>query len=296
VPVCPAPGGASACGKALGAVPQSTVGYEKLFNPGVAQAGEQEFVAWVLEGQPEPPRYFTEMKRINRDGPRVLNGFPSPPRLPDARLAELVDAGEVMVDARPARAYARGHVPGTISIPLNASFTTWAGWLIPYDRDFHLIVEDPSVVEAAARALAMIGLDRFAGWLAAESVAAWAAGGRELLETPELDAAELERRLEDDDISVLDVRGVGEYAAGHVPGVPNIPLGYLEQRLDEVPRDRPLVVHCASGARSAIAVSLLQKHGYRDVYNLRDGFNAWRRGGHRVEHGASQAAAAASGR
>ena len=102
---------------------------------------ETEFVSMVLAGQPEPPKYFAEMKRINRDGPRILGGFSRPARHAANELAPLLAGGALVVDTRPATAFAARHVPGTINIPLNKSFTTWAGSLIPFDRDFHLIVE-----------------------------------------------------------------------------------------------------------------------------------------------------------
>src|SRR5690606_17292227 len=124
------------------AVPHSTVGYERMFNWGFSIEDEDEFVRAVLAGQPEPPKYFAEMKRINKEGPRVLHGFHRPPRLPETRLPKLLEQGALVVDTRSAAEHAQGHVPGTINIPLNRSFNTWAGWLVPYDRDFYLIVND----------------------------------------------------------------------------------------------------------------------------------------------------------
>ncbi|HEX5581355.1 MAG TPA: MBL fold metallo-hydrolase, partial [Gemmatimonadaceae bacterium] len=134
--VWPGHGAGSACGKALGAVPQSTVGYERMFNWGLATTDEEEFVRMVLAGQPEPPRYFAEMKRINKEGPRTLGGFRRPPHLDGARLSELVDRGATVIDTRSAADYAARHVPGTINIPLNKSLSTWAGWLVSYDADW----------------------------------------------------------------------------------------------------------------------------------------------------------------
>src|SRR5262249_48631994 len=157
-----------ACGKALGAVPSSTVGYEKLANWGVATTDEVEFVRMVLAGQPEPPRYFAEMKRLNKEGPRALGGLPRPTRLPARALDDLLQEGAVVVDTRSAAEYAAGHVPGTLNIPLHGSFTTWAGWLLSYDDDAYLLVDDAGCshcVATAVRDLAMIGLDRVAGVL-----------------------------------------------------------------------------------------------------------------------------------
>ncbi|MET0396262.1 MAG: MBL fold metallo-hydrolase [Longimicrobiaceae bacterium] len=289
--VWPGHGAGSACGKGLSAIPHSTVGYERMFNRALAARDEDEFVREVLAGQPEPPRYFAEMKRINRDGPRVLGGLPRPQRLADERLAGLLEEGALVVDARSAAEFAAGHVPGTISVPLNRSFTTWAGWLVPYDRDFYLLLDDarPQAVDEAVRDLATIGLDRVAGFFGAGAVGAWAAEGRELQTVPQITSAELAERMRDGSVAVLDVRGAAEWEAGHLPGVENIPVGYLADRLDEVPRDRPLVLQCQAGARSAIAAGVLQAKGFRDVVNLVGGYADWEAGGHLVERGAAEA-------
>ena len=277
--VWPGHGAGSACGKALGAVPSTTVGYEKIANWGVATRNEDEFVRMVLAGQPEPPRYFAEMKRINRTGPRVLGALPRPPRLPAASLEALMQRGETVVDTRPANAFAAGHVPGTLGIPLNGSFTTWAGWLLPYDRDVYLIADDVHAAGEAVRDLTMIGLDRVAGVLGAEALDAWRALGRPLETVTQMSPAEAAARMERGDLDVIDVRGRAEWEAGHLPGVPNIPLGYLADRLAELPADRLVLLQCQAGSRSAIAAGLLQARGLKQVANLVGGYAAWEQSG-----------------
>jgi len=287
--VWPGHGAGSACGKGLSAVPQSTVGYERRFNWALAVDGEDEFVRQVLSGQPEPPAYFAEMKRINRDGPRVLNGFATPQWLPEVRLRDVLARKAFVIDARPATDFAAGHVPGTINIPLNRSFTTWAGWLTPFDEDFYLIVDDSGSdrgahnVNEAARDLAMIGLDRFAGYFGVHAVKEWGRGSP-LVTVPQLTTAELAKRQAAGDVFVIDVRGRAEWEAGHLPGVVNIPVGYLVTRLAEVPRDRPVVVQCQAGSRSAIAASVLQANGIANVLNLSKGYQGWAASGLAVEH------------
>jgi hydroxyacylglutathione hydrolase len=282
--IWPGHGAGSACGKGLSAVPHSTVGYERRFNWAFGMTGEAEFVQMVLAGQPEPPKYFAEMKRINRDGPRVLHGFRRPERLPATRLADVLESGAIVVDTRHAADFAAGHVPGTINIALNTSFTTWAGWLLPFDRDFFLIINSQCThcVDEAVRDLAMIGLDRVAGYFGSEAVDHWAESGRALATVPQITSGELAERVRAGDVAVLDVRGRSEWESGHLPGGENIPLGYLTDRLDEIPRDRPVVVHCQSGARSAIAASVLRARGLTNVVNLTGGFADWQSAGHPV--------------
>jgi hydroxyacylglutathione hydrolase len=145
----------------MSAVPQSTVGYEKLFNWAFGAKTEEEFVTQVLADQPEPPKYFAEMKRLNRDGPPILDGLRRPPRLEGTRLPELLAAGATIVDARPSEVFAARHIPGTVHIPLGRSFTTWAGWLLSYDKPFYLLVSGDSAepLDVVLRDLALIGLD-----------------------------------------------------------------------------------------------------------------------------------------
>jgi len=282
VQLWPGHGAGSACGKALGAVPSSTLGYEKLFNWGLEGDDEAGFVRAVLAGQPEPPLYFAEMKRVNRDGPAALGGFHTPERLPAERLDELLEGGAVVVDTRPGAEYGARHVPGTLSVPLGKPFTTWAGSVLGFDRPFYLIA-DAGCVGQAARDLAMIGLDRLGGWLGTEAVEGWIARHGRAGSVPELDAEELEGRRLTGEVEVIDVRNSSEYAAGHLPGAINLPLGRLAERLDEVPRGRTLVVHCQSGARAGVAASLLAARGLGPVEHLRGDFAVWKAEGRAVE-------------
>jgi hydroxyacylglutathione hydrolase len=283
--VWPGHGAGSACGKGMSAVPQSTVGYEKRFNWAFGETSEEAFVGQVLADQPEPPRYFAEMKRLNRDGPPFLGGFRRPPRLDPTELPKLLESGAVVVDARPSPIFAERHVPGTMHIPLDRSFTTWAGWLLSYEHPFYLLVTDesPARLDEALHDLAMIGLDGAAGWFGEDAVEAWGVAGRAYGRTPVMGPAELAARTSRGEVEVLDVRGQAEWKSGHLPGVENIPLGYLVDRIDEVPADRPLVVHCQSGGRSLIAASLLEARGRPGVANLDGGIVAWEEAGLPVE-------------
>jgi hydroxyacylglutathione hydrolase len=278
----PGHGAGSACGKALGAVPQTTLGYERRFNWAFGVREEDEFVRQVLAGQPAPPTYFAEMKRINRDGPPPLGAQPEPRSLDAAALREALARGDMVIDVRRAADYALRHAPGTINIPFNKAFTGWAGWLLPYDADLILIGEDDASLVQARRTLSLIGLDRVTGVTTADTANALATeDGATAIRT--VSGSELRRALSGGEVVALDVRNRSEYAAGHLPGVPNIPLGELPQRLSEVPNGKPLVVHCESGSRSAIAASVLQSRTGRDVRNYSGGFAEWERDGGPVE-------------
>ncbi|MFI4881044.1 MAG: rhodanese-like domain-containing protein [Phycisphaerales bacterium JB064] len=276
IQVWPGHGAGSACGKALGAVPMSTVGYEKRFNPALKLAIDQgasegSFVSFILEGQPEPPMYFATMKRVNRDGPAVLGHLPQPRKMHLADLASLDGQQVAIVDTRPWAQFRDGHLKGAMSFPMSTSFNTDAGSMVREDEDIYLILE-PSRVEEAVRDLVRIGLDRIVGWMDSSEMA----GAAQLAVTPEVDAAEASRLIDEDKVRVLDVRRATEYAAGHIEGAKNIAHTRLASRLDETPNNGKLLVHCQGGVRSARACGYLQRLGY-DCINLKGGYAAWQK-------------------
>ncbi|HET7469021.1 MAG TPA: MBL fold metallo-hydrolase [Gemmatimonadales bacterium] len=282
--IWPGHGAGSACGKSLGAVPQSTLGYERRFNWAFAVRDEDEFVRAVLAGQPDPPRYFAEMKRINRDGPRIRGDAARPPAVDVPGLARAIADGAPVVDTRAARVYADRAIPGTLNIPANRSFATYAGSLLPYDRDFYLIADErANATGELLRALAGIGLDRVAGCAGSDLVEKWQAAGREVTSTPRLNLRQTADAVAAGHGAVLDVRSRAEWAGGHLPGAVNVPLGELDQRLGEVPSGRPLIVQCQTGARAAIAVSLLKARGLKDVVLYTGGVAEWSAAGQSVE-------------
>jgi hydroxyacylglutathione hydrolase len=273
--IWPGHGAGSACGKGISAVPFSTLGYERRFNWAFRVKDEDEFVAQVLSGQPDPPAYFATMKRINKEGPRVLGCICSPRRQDDQALASVVAGGALVIDARPASEYAAAFLPGTLNIPLNNSFVTWAGWLAPYDQDIYLLLGEgaESRLEEATRALALIGLDRIAGYFSSSALRQLA--GESLSSIPQVTPAD----VGSDGRVLLDVRSDLEWQKGHIDGATQIPLGHLPSRIGELPKDRPIVTQCQSGARSSIAASLLRRAGFTNVSNLAGGIEAWQKAG-----------------
>lgn len=271
IQILPGHGAGSACGKALGAVPTSTLGYEKLVGWAFRCRSEEEFVERVLEDQPEPPTYFARMKRLNRDGPPLLDGLPRPARLGPDRLEGALEEDGVVVDIRPREAYAEGHVPGTINIPLNDSFPTWAGWFLPYDRPVRFVARDQERADEAARDLALIGIDGVAGWFGPDALERWTEERGDLQEAHVLDWTEAEREVSAGEAVLVDVRRRTEWNEGHVPGARHIHLGELPERAGELPTDRRILLYCRTGARSGIATSLLQAAGRPRVANVEGG-------------------------
>ncbi len=266
--IWPGHGAGSACGKALGAMPTSTLGYERRTNWAFAIHDESAFVASVLEGQPAPPRYFGTMKRINREGPPLIGARAAPVPLAAQALTTALTQG-VVVDLRPSAEFAVRHVPGTLNLPLIKAFTTWAGWLLPYDQDIALIAPDEAAATEAQRALASIGLDRVVGAFGLDAIAtATASTTRGDIN----DAAALQTAGR----HVIDLREANEWKVGHLPGAEHHPLGTVTETLDALDRATPLAIHCQGGTRSAIGASVLERMGFTDVVDLNAGYGGWR--------------------
>ncbi len=276
--VWPAHGAGSACGKSLGAVPQTTVGYEKRFNAAVVESdNEERFIQHIVAGQPDPPYYFARMKHENKMGPRLLGKLPEPPQINSQELQRLVAAKAVLADTRKWPEYSRGHVPGALFAPLNKAFPTIAGSYIEADQPIYLIVAEPRLKEAVID-LIRIGLDNIAGFATPATLAQYREQGGSTETARSIDIRELKERPELGEAVVLDVRGAAEYAAGHLPGALNVAHTRLLPRMPEIPRDRPLLVHCLAQSRSAYAMGFLLRHGF-DAAQLAGGFEAWQREG-----------------
>lgn len=279
--VWPAHGAGSACGKALGAVPQSTVGYEKRFNPSLlAASDEATFVSNILEGQPEPPMYFATMKRLNRDGAPILGDLPKPKELSATDITK-IDAKKIAVlDTRPWAKFRAGHLAGALHCPFNNQFPTVAGSFVQENEQI-VVVCEPHQIDDCVRMLIRVGLDHITGFATPAALESAAAAGTKLLQTREIDAATFIKEMQDPNAFVLDVRRAAEYEGGHVPGSLNVAHTRLLGHIGEVPHGRPLMVHCAGGVRSAYATSLLERNGFTPT-NIAGGFMAYEKAGGEV--------------
>jgi hydroxyacylglutathione hydrolase len=278
--VWPGHGAGAAYGTALGAVPSTTVGYEKLANWALAERDEARFVSAVLDGQPEPPRYFAEMKRVNRDGPRPMAALQQPVRLDPDTIVPWVNRRAWLLDLRPGAVFAGSHVPTAVSLPYGRSFTGWAGTVVPYDAEI-LLLTDNGAASAAARALRMIGLDTVVGWMdATDAATSWRSAGHALAALSRQDIRTIAPTTGMPFLPfvppwpIVDVREDREWHEGHLPGARHISLGRLASGDAALPAG-PFAVHCQSGARSIIAASLLQRAGREDAIDLTGGYAAW---------------------
>jgi rhodanese-related sulfurtransferase len=273
--VLPAHGAGSLCGRAMGAMRFSAVGYEKLFNRELQHKGLDPFRASLLSGMPEAPDHFARCSDINRKGPAKLEELAAPRPLSAAEVHQWTQKGVVIIDGRDFLAFGGAHIPGAWSIDMAGSFQTFSGWVIPPEKPIVLVLESESRIHDAAAMLRRVGLDSISGWLEG-GMHSWNVDGLPEEHVPQISAQELAAVLAKDSKSVLlDVRGKLEFETLHLNGALNIAAPDIRQRHPEVPRDRPVYVICNSGHRSSLACSILQQKGFRNVTNVVGGMMAF---------------------
>lgn len=270
IQVWPGHGAGSACGKALGAVPSTTVGYEKkrnwAFSYGTNKAG---FIDFLLTDQPEPPKYFAKMKELNKVDRPLLTEVPTIKEMTAAELKSAMDKGVKLIDTRNKQDFEKGFIEGSINIQGNNSFATWMGWFVTYNEPFILLAA-PSQMDDLTRKLMRIGLDNIHGFVDAAKINELTNGT--LSTSTMVSIADVKANTT---AQVIDLRGAAEFNAGHIAGATNVFVGTLLQNLAKVPKDKPVIIHCQGGDRAAIGYSLLVKEGYTNVSNYSPGINEW---------------------
>jgi glyoxylase-like metal-dependent hydrolase (beta-lactamase superfamily II)/rhodanese-related sulfurtransferase len=274
--VYPAHGSGSLCGKNLSDATVSTIGEQKQYNYALKPMSKEKFLELVTEDQPDAPEYFIYDAIKNREERSSLEQSMKKSMIP-LSLKEVLrqrDQGVQIVDVREGIDFDAGHLKGAINIGLRGKYATWAGTLLSHDEPIVVIAEQGGEEEAVMR-LGRIGFDNVAGYLE-NGMLALDSHPTEVQSVERITANALHDKLEaGEELILLDIRAPKERDSGAIEGSLNIPLNHLTERLDEIPRDRTLVVHCAGGYRSAISASLLQKHGFENVMDLVGGYKAW---------------------
>ena len=282
VKVYPTHSGGSFCSAAPSGNDEAstTIGEEREHNPFAAEVEEDSFVKLALTGLGSYPSYYKYMAEINRRGPDVLGGVPQPASLNPLSVRSHLSENALLVDARPEGAFNERHVPGSFAVPFGDDFATWLGWLLPLGRPLVLLPPAPEDQDAMVRQLIRIGYDRIDGFLAG-GFAAWESAGLPVESARTIDLASLRNMSAHESAPmILDVRQRDEYHGGHIKGALNIELGELQEHLDGLPRNLPMVTVCAGGTRASMAASILQRDGRDNVQVLAgSGTGAW------IDHG-----------
>ena len=271
----------SLCGGHIGSRLSTTIGYERRMNPVLADLERREhFVKQCLNlnNLPGIPPYWPRMRKLNTDGPPILGTLPEPPALTPRQFDRKHREGAIIVDCRQAEAFS-AHIPGALNIGLGSSFSTWAGTVLPAESTVLLVLETPDDLWEASWQLLRVGYPAPAGWLAG-GMFAWRTAGKPLQMLSQASIWDLQHHLRQNrDLTVLDVRQPGEWASGHISNARFITGSELPRRYEEIDRTSQIAVICGSGYRSAVAASLLQHHGYKDIINILGGMSAWQAAG-----------------
>ena len=275
----PAHGAGSLCGASMADRPQSTLGYERFCNVFMGNKTKDEFIKEILSTVPEFPDYYRRMKRINSDGPTVLETIPGKSQISPTEFKQMIKATEALViDLRRPEAFGGVHIPQSFNIGAGQNLSMWAAWVVPYDRPIFLVGDESTDLEAARRSLVRVGFDDVRGSLKG-GIRAWIEDGLEQSHLRQISVCELAQKLDHiedaEQLFVLDVRSPDEWKSGHIKHAVHIPGGSLPKRLAEIPRDKPVHVICGSGYRSSIATSILLRAGHTNILNVAGGMGAW---------------------
>ena len=270
----PGHGAGSACGKALGAVPSSTVGYELIRNWAFQYDDDEPgFIKYLLEDQPEPPKYFAMMKKLNKVDRPLLTSVPKLKKIDSIELLKALEEGVKLIDARDKTIFSKGFIPKSINIQGNNSFATWAGWFLSYNEPFIMLAEETQL-EDLTRKLMRIGLDNIQGYIPSTKI--WEDNGGKLEKVNQINIEEFKKLISDKDSQIIDLRSATEYNEGHIKGATNIFIGALMDNLDKISKDKKVVIHCQGGDRAAIGYSLLARNGFTNIVNYSPGMNEWK--------------------
>ncbi len=277
--VYPAHGAGSLCGRNMRAERSSTIGTERLTNYALQIKTRDEFIRQMTANLPARPDYFLEDAAMNRAGAAPLAELPELNSVSAAQLKSMLEGGAIALDVRPGDEFAEAHVPGSVNIPLSGQFASWTGAVLGLSSRPVLIAGTADQLSEARVRLARVGIEDLAGYLQG-GIEGWKGAGFELGHTTQITVQELNERLrardlQKLDLQVLDVRRQGEWEGGHIPAANWYPLDRFKAALPEMAPHATVAVHCKSGYRSLIACSLLQRAGYKNVINVRGGFDAW---------------------
>ncbi|GAB4399918.1 MAG: MBL fold metallo-hydrolase [Anaerolineales bacterium] len=285
--IYPGHGAGSLCGKSIGSMRATTLGFERKYNPALSPRERDEFVQFATSDLPEQPGNHTRIKAMNRKGVKPLGEVKKQP-LTIREAIPHFQRGAGLLDTRSKEEYVKAHVPGSVHLEADSQLSNRIGFVFPPDAPMILMLEDASQYEQVIYSLARVGYENVVGFLA-EGLDVWEKMGLPIAagDIKDIEPTELDRLLKScsngDCPKVVDVREPWEYKQGHVPGAILMPLGQLASRLSELDPEHPVAVICASGNRSQSAAALFGQKGFKTVYNVVGGTGAWMRSGLEVE-------------
>jgi hydroxyacylglutathione hydrolase len=275
VMIFPAHGAGSPCGADIGERLESSIGYERKFNPFLQYQDFKDFKDYALRTAPPTPTYYPRMKKLNAKGPEILGNLPSVPALPPKIFKQAIEQEEgVLIDTRTLLAFGGGYIPGALNIGGTPMLSVWAGWLLDPEQPVLLVLEEDSEIEKVVKLFLRTGYTRFAGYLAG-GMKAWDNAGFDLEHVGEMTVHDI--KAAGGEVQVIDVRSPSEWEEGHIPGATHIFLPELREKARTLAKRKPLAVYCDSGYRASIGASMLKQEGLQDVSNVPGSWQAWKK-------------------
>ena len=284
VEVYPAHGAGSLCGRAMGAKWRTTIGYERNFNSALKIQEKSAFIKSLTENMPPAPDHFSRCSDINRNGPDLVADLPTMEELSAIEFKQRIqDSNILMLDTRGYHSFGSQHIPGAWHLDLNGNFPTFAGWVLPTDKDILLVADDYQKALEANTWARRVGVDRIVGYLDGGMIA-WAVAGLKTSHIELISAEELHDMITGEaNFVLLDVRAPLEYEDNHIKGAINIPVSDLRTRHNALNKDKTTILICSSGNRSSLGASILKQHGFKDVYNVAGGMSGYSAAGYTRE-------------
>jgi len=278
--LCPAHGAGSVCGANIADRDESTLGIEKAQSP-LLQMCRDAFVKHKIAEKLEKPPYFHQMEKYNLEGPPLLGCLPLPAPLTPAEFKNEMDHGAVVVDTSYPAAFGGAHIKGSYSIWLEG-LPVFAGWVLDYDKPILLVLDDQHHLEKAVHYLIRVGYDRIVGYLRG-GVEGWYNAGFPVEHLQALTVHELKAKIDrGEQLTILDDRGENEWNAGHIKGAMHLYVGHIQERMTDIPKDKPVAMFCSVGHRAGLGASILLREGCREVYNVLGSMTAWRAAGYSI--------------
>ena len=282
--VYPAHGAGSLCGRAMGAKYLTTIGYERKYNPALQIKDKQEFIKSLTEDMPPAPDHFSRCSDINRYGPAKIAELPRMVELNVEQFKKKMDdPGVIVLDSRNYLAFGGQHIPNSWHLDLNGNFPTFAGWVLPTDKDLLLVADDYGKGVESNVWARRVGVDRIVGYLDG-GMTAWIVAGLKTNSIQQISAEDLHNLVIGSvDFVLVDVRAPAEFEDSHIKGAINIPVADLRTRYVELKKDKKTILVCSSGNRSSLGTSILASKGFTNLYNVAGGMTGYSAAGYARE-------------
>ncbi len=282
--IYPAHGAGSLCGRAMAAKRTSTIGYEKKYNYALNINGSEEFARTLTNNMPAAPDHFSRCSSINGKGPEIVDSLPELTALNNDNFRELMSGNDhIILDVRCFESFGGQHIPNAYSIDIKSNFATFAGWLLPPEKNILLVTDSYEQAINASIWLHRVGIDKVTGYLEG-GMFGWVTAGLETQHITQISIVELHERITTgDELIVVDARSNSEYENFHIENSINIPVHELRERYEELDPEAEIVLICGSGHRSSMGCSILQQKGFKKLYNASGGMTGYAAAGYGAE-------------